>query len=274
MNAIDQLVTTRRRTGDRVDYDLRPDWLQGRTTFGGVAALMGAQAMQDVLGPQRLAAAPLMGLQTSFVGPIGEGEVQLEVEVLRQGRNITQVQATARQANQVCGVYLGTFAAPRSSPLTPRSPVQPPCDKPAPTWPPADSAHPARPGLPEFLRHFDMKWALGGLPFSGSPGHRHQIYLRLRGEAALTLAPELQAVLLGDLPATPAVSQLTQRAPSSSVTWALELCPPLAPPGHGFWRIDTESVCIRDGYVHHHAELWSPHGELAARGTQLVAVFA
>lgn len=274
MNAFEELLSTRQRTGDTVTFHIATHWLQGRTTFGGVAALLGAQAMRDVAGQALGPEAALRGLQTSFVGPVGEGPVEVQVAVLRQGRNITQLQATSRQAGQVVTAMLGTFGAARASNLPLTDPVQATAARGVPDWPVGPQPHPPREGMPGFLRHFDMHWAEGAKPFSGTPGLLSKIHLRLRGEAALQLAPELQAVVLGDLPATPVVSTLSERAPSSSVTWALELCPPLQAPGHGFWRIDCESLRVRDGYVNHTARLWAPNGQLAALGTQVVAIFA
>lgn len=274
MNAFDELLHSRRQAGQTVHFHIAQHWLQGRTTFGGVAALLGAQAMRDVAGPALGQDVALRGLQTSFVGPIGEGPVQVDVTLLRQGRNITQLQATSRQAGQVVTVLLGTYGVARSSGLAVSEPTAAPAARPAPVWPVGQEPHPAREGMPGFLRHFDMHWAEGAKPFSGTPGLSSKIHLRIRGDAALHMPAELQAVVLGDLPATPVVSTLTQRAPSSSVTWALELCPPLSAPGHGFWRIDCESVRVRDGYVNHCARLWTPDGLLAALGTQVVAIFA
>ncbi len=80
-------------------------------------------------------------------------------------------------------------------------------------------------------------------------------------------------MLLADLPPTPVIGQLTQPSAHSSVTWALELRPVDAGLPQGWWRTDNESLMVDGGYVNHRALLWAPGGQLAAYGSQVVAVF-
>lgn len=252
-----------------VVFEVSRDWLQGRTCFGGLIAALGVQAMRDIAGPHWPAEVSLRALQTSFVGPVGEGAVEVEVQLLREGRNLRQVQATLRQAGPVAAVMLGVFGPDRASALQPVSPLAPPASH-------APQRLPARqhqPGLsPEFLRHFDLRWDHGPQPGSAGSGLHSRIHMRLLdGEA---LSPELVMVLLADTSPTPATGQLAHKAPSSSVTWALELRPLQAPaPAAGWWRADNESIVVGGGLVNHAARLWAPSGELAALGTQLVSVF-
>ena len=252
-----------------VAFEVSQDWLQGRTCFGGLIAALGVQAMRDIAGPHWPADVSLRALQTNFVGPVGEGPVEVEVQLLREGRTLRQVQATLRQTGQVAAVMLGVFGADRASALQPVSPLAPPASHVPQTLP----AHQHRPGLsPEFLRHFDLRWDHGAQPGSGGSGLHSRIHMRLLdGEA---LSPELVTVLLADTSPTPATGQLARKAPSSSVTWALELRPLPAPaPAAGWWRADNESIAVGGGLVNHAARLWAPSGELAALGTQLVSVF-
>lgn len=252
-----------------VVFEVSQDWLQGRTCFGGLIAALGVQAMRDMAGPHWPADVSLRALQTNFVGPVGEGPVEVEVQLLREGRTLRQVQATLRQTGQVAAVMLGVFGADRASALQPVSPQPPPASH----GPQSLPAHQHRPGLsPEFLRHFDLRWDHGPQPGSGASGLHSRIHMRLLdGEA---LSPELVTVLLADTSPTPAAGQLARKAPSSSVTWALELRPLQEPaPAAGWWRADNESIAVGGGLVNHAARLWAPSGELAALGTQLVSVF-
>ena len=43
-----QLLHSRVQDGQRVRFTVTPDWLQGRTTFGGLLSLLAVQAMRDV----------------------------------------------------------------------------------------------------------------------------------------------------------------------------------------------------------------------------------
>ena len=85
---------------------------------------------------------------------------------------------------------------------------------------------------------------------------------------------ELQAVLLADAGPTPALGQLKGFAPASSVSWALELRPVEVTEPDGFWRMDKDALATGEGYVNEKTTLWSPQGQLAALGYQVVAVYA
>ena len=123
------------------------------------------------------------------------------------------------------------------------------------------------------MQHFDLRWSEGPPPYSGGEGFVTSIHLRLAGDEAASLSAELQTVLLADLPPTPVIGQLTQPSAHSSVTWALELRPVDAGLPQGWWRTDNESLMVDGGYVNHRALLWAPGGQLAAYGSQVVAVF-
>lgn len=268
--AFSTLIAQRRRNGRSVSFEIGKDWQQGRTTYGGVVCAIAAQAMRDVAGGDWPQDVRLRALQCSFVAMVEPGPVHVEVEVLRQGRSVCQVMARVNAADRLGSVLMGVYSAGRPSSLKPRSLQRPAAPREAEALP----AVPYLPGrMPPFLQHLEMRWAEGALPYSGTPGHRSVIHLRLRDPDIATVVPEVLAVLLADAPATPAIGEFAQRVPSSSVTWALELNPLSSEHVAGWWRIDSESVLVEGGYVNHAARLWAPSGTLAAMGTQLVTVF-
>jgi len=269
LNPVVSLIERRRIAGGAVHFPVTEDWAQGRTCYGGLISTLAVAAMRDLAGHAWPAEAGLRGLQTCFVGPVVPGEVEIGVQLLRQGRNVCQVQAQALQGGQVAAVMLGVFGAERPSSLRPHEPARPAPRREAEALPPRPDA----PGTPLFLRHFDTRWADGPPPYSGGEGLRTSIHMRLPGDEAAALSTELQTVLLADLPPTPAVGQLTQPSANSSVTWALELRPVDGQPAQGWWRADNESLRVQGGYVNHRSELWAPDGRLAAYGSQVVAVF-
>ena len=270
LHTVGSLVERRRIAAASVHFPVSDDWQQGRTCYGGLIAMLGVVAMRDIAGHAWPAEAGLRGLQTCFVGPVSAGEVEIGVQLLRQGRNVCHVQAQALQGGQVAAVMLGVFGAERPSSLRPRRPPRPAPRHEADALPPP----PALPdGAPVFLRHFDMRWSEGAPPFTGGHGYHSRIHLRMAGDEAERLSTELQTVLLADLPPTPAIGQLTRPSANSSVTWALELCPVDGQPARGWWRADNESLRVDGGYVNHRSELWAPDGRLAAYGSQVVAVF-
>lgn len=264
------LLSTRQRQGERVTFELTDDWLQGRTTFGGALSALAVQAMRDVCGTD----VPLRALQTNFVGPVGVGSCHIDVTLLRQGKNIRQVQARVTQADahgvaQVGGVLLGVFGLGRASALPTLMPTRPPVA----TRPHEAPALPYIPGLtPQFTQHLDFRLAEGGLPFTGTDTWHSRTHVRLKDHTEVDA--ELLSVLLADAGPTPALAQLKGLASASSVSWALELRPVPLPAADGFWRMDKQAVVVAEGYVNETTQLWTPEGQLAALGYQVVAVYA
>ncbi|MEL6416304.1 MAG: acyl-CoA thioesterase domain-containing protein, partial [Pseudomonadota bacterium] len=72
------------------------DWMQGRTLYGGASALvaytMATRAFTDL--------PPLRAAQIGFVAPVGE-EIELSAEIVRQGRNVTQVRSEIHSDGKV-----------------------------------------------------------------------------------------------------------------------------------------------------------------------------
>lgn len=245
------------------------DWLQGRTTFGGLLSALAAQAMRDVCGSDW----PLRALQTSFVGPVVPGPMEVEVHLLRQGKNVRQVQARVLQHGQdglpqTCGVLLGVFGTARASAMPALTPQPPTLERglaEATQWP-------YIPGMmPAFTQHLDFRHAEGGVPFTGSEHWHSRVFLRLKDDQGVD--NELQAILLADAGPTPALARLNGFAPASSVSWALELRPVQEDTRDAHWRMDKDALVTGEGYVNEKTALWTPDGQLAALGYQVVAVY-
>lgn len=269
-----QLLSRRERLAvgghQRVRFHVSADWGQGRTTFGGVLSTLVVQAMRDVCGSDW----PLRALQTNFVGPVAPGHFDVEVHLLRQGKNIRQVQARLLQTDatgveQTGGVLLGVFGTARESALPHLRPEHIPAAKDIHEsfqW------HYVPDVMPAFVQHLDFRQAEGGLPFTGTDAWHSRTYVKLHAPTGVDA--ELQAVLLADAGPTPALSQLKGFAPASSVSWALELRPVDEGDAAGFWRMDKDALATGDGYVNEKTTLWTPSGQLAALGYQVVAVYA
>ncbi|HET8871102.1 MAG TPA: thioesterase family protein, partial [Aquabacterium sp.] len=171
---------------------------------------------------------------------------------------------------QVGGILLGVFGTGRDSSLPPLMPSQPAVDK----HPDEAMVLPFVPGLtPEFTQHFEFRFGEGGLPFTGAQDWFSRTYLRLK--QAEGVDAELMAVMLADAGPTPALARLNRPAPASSVSWALELRPVAnTPHPQGLWRMDKDALAVGEGYVNERTHLWTPDGQLAALGYQVVAVYA
>lgn len=263
---LSQLIAERQHSANAVSFTVTADWTQGRTVFGGLISALGLQAMRDVCGSDW----PLRALQTNFVAPVEPGVVVFQVTLLRQGKNVRQVQSQVMAPDgSVAAVLVGVFGADRETVLPVRLPVQPDCAKSAAE---ADRLPYFKGISPEFTRQIDFHWAEGGIPFSGTDTWHSKIWLGLHDAGP---DRELCTVMLADAPPTPVISRFDTLVRSSSVSWALELRVPrpFEPHAAGLWRIDIETKACASGYSNEQASLWTPEGELASLGYQVVAVF-
>jgi len=272
MSSLSALLAARRHDGDRVAFEVPDDWLQGRTSFGGLVSVFAAQAMRDAAGADWPADVALRALQTNFIAPVEAGPVEVRVEVLRAGRNVRQVEARVQQRGETASLVVGVYGAGRETQLATHAP-----QRPAPAHTPDEIAQIVfRPGVfPNFSQHLDMRWSVGAPPFAGVAGSQEaSIHLRLLDADAATLPAELLTVLLSDASPTPVLSQLDRPVPASSVSWSLELRPlPADEPLAGWWRADTRALAASGGYVNQQSMLWSPSGALAALAYQVVTVY-
>lgn len=264
------LLGRRTREGQRVLFNAGEDWQQGRTLFGGLLSALAVQAMRDVCGADW----PLRALQTSFVGPVAPGGFEVNVTLLRQGKNVRQVQAHIGQVNEqgdlvTAGVLLAVFGGGRTSTLPELEMVQPLVAKTV-----DESVQlPFIPGItPSFTQHLEFRLAEGGFPFMGMDSWLSRTFIRLKEVDGVD--NELLSVILADAGPTPALAQLKGFAPASSVSWALELRPVPEASSAGHWRMDKDALVVAEGYVNERTALWTPDGRLAGLGYQVVAVYA
>lgn len=269
------LLQQRQIEGQTAIFQVTDDWQQGRTVFGGLMAALAVQAMRDVAGRDWPADVSLRALQTNFIGPGKVGPAHFEVQTLREGKNVRQVQAFLRQDGETAAVFIGVFGGPRVSTMPALEPERPTVAK-----QPADlPSLPYLPGItPTFTQHIDFRWAEGALPFTGGTGWDTKIHMQLHAgeiDPKTDHLDELLAVIFADAAPTPALSRLSKPVPASSVSWALELRPlKKGVAGQGWWRVDKEALATGQGYVNEKSLLWAPDGSLAAYGYQVVTVYA
>lgn len=243
-------------------------WAQGRASFGGLVAALVYEAMRAKVPAGR----PPRSLAITFVGPAApDVPVSFEVEVLREGKAVSQVLGRAVQDGQVVTLVQGSFGAGRES----RIAVE------AETAPLAKAVNdcqemPYIPNVtPEFTRFLAMRWAYGGMPFTNTPSREMGGWVRLRDQSSVESANEAHLLALVDAWPPAVLPYLSAPAPGSSLTWTIEFIQPMA-------ALSTEDWCLyraqiehaRDGYGHVAAALWSPSGQLLAISRQTVAVFA
>jgi acyl-CoA thioesterase len=245
-----------------------PDWLQGRTVFGGMQMAIAARGMRAAM-PEAARSLPLRSVQMTFVGPLVGGEpVELRPALLRQGRSITHARCDLLQAGSVAASAVALFGSPRNSPFVKELPA------PHPDKSPDEVAEATMPQerAPAFTQHFEMRWALGGLLFTGAAEPRSLIYARLRDREC---GAEDALLALADVIPTPVLSMLTRPAPASSLNWMLEvLRNPARLDLHGWCLIDTHVRAGTDGYLSQTSVLYGPDGHAYSVSHQTVGVFA
>lgn len=245
---------------------LTPDWAQGRATFGGLLAAMAHEAMRGQLVDQR----PLRSLSLSFVAPATPEEtVDVSAEILRQGKAVTQVESRIHQGGGTVLVATGSFGSGRESGVVVSAEA-------APEAPEPDSARPM-PQIegvtPDFLRHFELRFCLGGFPFSGSSERTMGGWMRFREPPQVLTHSHLVALVDTWPPAV--LPRLSQPAPASTLNWSMELVHPLPSIDPSEWLLYRAVIDqARDGYGLTRAGIWTAGGELVARSQQTVTVFA
>jgi len=234
------------------------DWLQGRTSYGGLSsalALHAAQAVEPDLPPLRSA-------QVSFIGPLS-GDVTVTATKLRRGRNAAFI-----QADIVSDAGLGlraTFVFMSDQPS--RIDLDGRLD--SPHRPPAPDAK-LYTGPDEFFtgnfNFLDLK--------EEARGEAEWLrWARLR--AADDLDPMVQVLAVADaLP--PAAFKLLgkQPAPISSLTWIINLLTPTPATTDGWWLLSARSDHAKNGCSSQSMMLWNADGRPIAQGMQSVAIFA
>lgn len=262
---LSEMIAQRQRDGDAVVFEVTQDWTQGRTVFGGLIAALGVQTMRDIAGSDW----PLRAVQVNFVAPVEPGSVRFVARLLRQGKNVRQVQCHVEGPQGTAAVLVGVFGMDRESELPRKVPQQPVCNRSVEQC----ERMPYFKGVsPAFMQQIGFYWAEGGLPFSGSDTWQSKIWLDLQDPA---LDRELCTVMLTDAPPTPLISRFNKLVMSSSVSWALELRVPNPKDVHtgGFWRVDIDNRACGGGYSNEQTVLWTPEGNVAAFGYQVMAVF-
>ncbi len=261
-----QLLDAVRATPDAVSIPAA--WAQGRAAFGGLMAAMVYETMRLKLADNR----PVRSLAISFVAPAAPGvPTRFEVEVLREGKAVSTLLGRAVQDGQVVTLVQGSFGAGRPSVVD--VPAMPAIEMSA-----LEQAAPELPYIqgitPEFMRHVALRWAVGGLPFSGNPSRKMGGWVRLR-EVAEEPVNEAHLPALVDAWPPSLMPVLKQPAAGSTLTWTIEFIQPVAQLStHDWCRYCVETEHARDGYGHAAAALWTADGVLLALSRQTVTVFA
>ncbi|WIW95476.1 thioesterase family protein [Altererythrobacter rubellus] len=248
-------------TGQTAVIDL-PDaenWMQGRTLYGGASALIAytyaIRAFTDL--------PPLRAAQVGFVAPVG-GRVELQAEIVRQGRSVTQLRSELYQDGALALTAFFLFAEPRKPNAL--YPTRKPSDFP----PPAEESEDVMSDKgPNFLRNnFEIRRAQN-VSGPGEPVVRRWARLKNREE----LDPISELILLGDVLPPGAMRAMQRQGPISSINWSFNLLETNPQTEDGWWVSENASQHANNGYSSERLRLWNSEGQQVIDGLQSVAIF-
>lgn len=264
---IDEYLSLAQSLKDKTDNTMivSKEWSQGRTVYGGLSAGILYAAAKVYVDKARV----LRSMTTNFVGPlISEQAFEVSVEVVRAGKNVSQLQARAIQDGKICVVSQFCFAENRISKVeVPNSETH------GLTIPTKGKFIPQIPKVtPKFLRHFELAIQDGGIPFSGKKNSHYYGWMRFK-KPPLNITDAHIVSLIDAWPPT-LLQMLKWPAPASTVSWNLEFIHPhreLKPTDWFAYKADTRQAA--NGYGHTEATIWDIHGEVIAISRQTVAIF-
>lgn len=249
----------KRGTAGRVETRIPDNWMQGRTTYGGLTAALCLESAMELVSDM-----PVRAVQVAFIGPVG-GDVVISPNVLRQGKSSAFVNTDLVTEDGLMARCIFTFGAKRASKLNQRSRQCP--DVAAPDQCPSFFGE----RRPQFAHNFNIRLAGGYHPMSGAEHGDMTLWIRHKDEGALWTPSTVLSI--ADAPPPAAMSMMTEPAPISSMTWMAEFLTDEIVTQEGWFLAHHEAQATKDGYSSQSMRLWNRMGEPVMIGRQTVAVF-
>jgi acyl-CoA thioesterase len=243
-----------------LEFAAPPEWLQGRTVYGGLSAALALQSavrtIQGDLPPLRMA-------MVSFVGP-ATGGLRFRTQLLRRGKSTTSIAVDGIVGDDICVRAEFLFAAARPSAVRHDFLPCPSVDGPESCVP--LHAHNA----PASLGNFELRPATTILPLSGATDPVLTAWAR-HGDAS-DVDPAVALIALADALPPAALATVRQMVPFSSMAWTLDF-PQEVRSGNTWHLMRSTSLRAGDGYSYQSMEIWDEAGRLVLTGSQSVAIF-
>lgn len=238
------------------------EWMQGRTTYGGLSAALCLKAARPMAESK-----PLRSAQIAFVGPVG-GDVRLKASVLRIGKSASFIGADilapdGSVATRATFIFGGAREMSRT--IAPRLTMP---DAPRPEDIPA--LMPKGIG-PSFIRNFEVLLARGEPPFSGGDSGENLLWMRHADPYVPNSATALLA--LGDAPPPAAMSMFTSPIKVSSMNWSIDVLTDRFDTENNWWLSRSTAQTLADGYSSQAMTLWNTSGEPVMVSRQTIAIF-
>ena len=230
------------------EADLPDGWQQGRGAFGGLVFGLLVRAMQMYSADSTRSLRTFSG---DIAGPVLPGPLRLETEMLRRGKNQSNVQARLRQGSDVLAVATGVFSAPRQVPL-------PPFERKPPEragWDQIDVVPVEPPFGPDFARAYEYR-PTGPMPFTGGRVAETAGFIRERVPPSRRDAPSMVGLIDAWWPTLFSIDETFR--PMATISFMAELLvepTDLDASERLFHR--ARMVSLTDGFFVELRELWS-----------------
>jgi acyl-CoA thioesterase len=241
-------------------------WSQGRTAFGGVTAGVLYAAMQKLISNKD----GLRAYTTNFVGPVTPDEaVQINIEVLRRGTNVTQILGRVIQNQKTCVLCQGVFGVSRPSEVKVNNSGTHHL-----TSPESGQRLPNIPNItPHYLSNFELSIEQGSIPFTHSSTHSYGGWMRYK-EAPSQFSIAHLIAIIDSWPPT-VLQMLNKPSPSSSVSWHIDMLGTEdCLKGADWLAYEAQTKQASEGYAHTEAMVYNADKKVIALSRQTIAVFA
>lgn len=262
---IDRLIKQAINLSDEETFSISSKWSQGRTVFGGLSAALLFAVTQAKVSSERV----VRSFSCNFIGPLFvDEECKLKVDVLREGKNVSVLQSSIIQGNNICVQAQIVFGAARQSKLSVNN-----TESHGMSLPKKPSFLPNIPKMtPKALKHFEMA-IVEGKPFTGSKDTTVSGWMRFKKASEQITNAHLIA-LIDAWPPT-LLQQLRLPAPASTMTWTVNFIRPISVDSENTWfAYKAKTKCFSDGYGISDANIWDVQGHLIATSNQIFTIFA
>ena len=243
---------------------VEPGWKVTRGAHGGYLAAIILRALIDTAGdPER----SVRSFTTHFLRAPGEGPIEVHTSVERRGRSMSSLSARTTQNGETVALSLAAFSSGRDAFSFDDSKMPEVGPPDAGFKVPTDGE-----GVPPFLKNFDMRWLIGGPPFSGADAAELGGWIRIEPPA---LGDAMVIACLLDAWAPAIFPKAAERVVCPTVDLTMHFRSPLPHPGATpetyylgrFW-----SQKSGDGFFEEDGELYASDGTLLAQSRQLALV--
>jgi acyl-CoA thioesterase len=255
------LTSAMQTDGDHQSIHLPPDWLQGRTAYGGLSAALCLEATLRV-APELPA---LRSAQFCFIGP-ATGQLTICPSILRKGKS-TVVMAVDLLGDSGLAVRATMcFGIGRESAHHHQSFVMPTLHSPD-TYP----SYYEWPSRPNFMNHFEGRLAQGALP--GTPGMPPEMTVWLRHRERGDESSLVRLMALADALPPAAMVMSTVLHPISTMTWSIDMLDSQPATSDGWWLVKATADTSAEGYSAQSTVVWNSDGKPVLVARQNVAIF-